>query len=295
MSIFAKTISCILAILLAFCLIVPGMYVLSRNDTVGGNNSNNPIANTEGESTGHSQSTDNDDKTAEDGKDNEENKDDEDNKDNEETKEKVTYTITLNANGGKFADSEDETYSITVESTDEIVNFSEEIDEVSVTREGRIFLGWSKVKTAYSYTIVNDFKLTSDNNEANYFAIWTKYDKCTVTFDTIGGYIDEDGNFVAFTEGDNNGHFANNETITTLTVTQNLDAANNGYYSFKFESDQTLGNNTPIKTDYRFVGWVKCWTEGGEVKHTSTPVKYFKVSAQRGVFGYTAVWEKVEA
>ena len=284
MSIFAKTISCILAILLAFCLIVPGMYVLSRNNTFGGNNSNNPIANTEGESTGHSQSTD---------KDNKETKDDEDNKDDEETKEKVTYTITLNANGGKFADSEDETYSITVESTDEIVNFSEEIKAVSVTKEGRIFLGWSKVKTAYSYTIVNDFKLTSDNNEANYFAIWTKYDKCAVTFNAIGGYIDEEGNFVAFTESDKNGHFANAETTQAFTL--NLDAANNGYYSFSDEAKQVSGNSAPTKTDYRFVGWVKCWTDGGEVKHTSTPVKYFKVSAQRNVFGYSAVWEKIEA
>jgi len=205
---------------------------------------------------------------------------------------KEVKTATFDANGGTFADGNATlSFSQTMENADSVANFNSDKESLEVARDGRIFLGWSKSKTAYSYKIVNNFEFEADEHNVTYYAIWTKYDKCTVTFDAIGGEI-VNGKFVAFAEGDNNGVFANGKT--TQAFTQNLKAATNGYYSFKAEAKTISGNAAPVKDGYKFVGWVKCWTEKKVVKHTSTPVKYFQVSAQRGVFGYSAVWEKIE-
>ena len=286
MSYIAKTVSCILAIILAFCLIVPGMYVLSRNGAFGGNNSTPPIANIE-ESTGHSQSTDNNDKNAEENKDNEDNKASEENKDGEDNKEKVTYTATFDANGGKF-DKNAEIVTYSKEVTADEANFSEEA-EIIPTKEGYTFLGWVKDgknikegKNGYTYVVARSFKVGENEKDLTYVAIWTQYDQCTLTFNAIGGEF-VDGKFVLFGEGENNGIFANKESTQTFTQTLNL--ATNGYYSFKVEKNTISGNSVPTKEGYEFKGWAK--ENGNDVT--------FRVSAIREAFTYYAVWEKIQA
>ena len=204
---------------------------------------------------------------------------------------KEVKTATFDANGGTFEDGNATlSFSQTMENADSVADFNADAKSLVVTKAKRTFLGWSKTKRAYAYSIVKDFTFADTEQNVTYYAIWTAYDKCTVTFDAIGGEI-VNGKFVAFEDGDNNGVFANG--ATTYKVTQNLTVVTNGYYSFKYEANLVSGKNAPTKAGYKFVGWVKCWTENKVVKHTSTPVKYFQVSAQRKVFGYSAVWEKI--
>jgi len=282
MNIAAK-ISCIAAIVLAFCLIVTGMFILNRSNIEHGKTYANPESTTE-----QSQ--------AQNAGQNEQSQAEQQSTNQEETEnqeKELTYVATFNANGGTFENNAQVvTYEKTVKANE--ANFDKEAETIP-TRDGRIFLGWAKEgeTDAYNYKIVNSFKLTENEQNITYCAIWTRYTQCTVTFNTIGGQI-VDGEFVPFESDENNGAFA--DESTTCQFTLDLNAANNGYYYFKTEANTiSLGDSTPTKEGYKFVGWVKYWTQGKVVNYTSEPVQYFRVSAQRGVFGYTAIWEKVEA
>ena len=125
------------------------------------------------------------------------------------------YTITLDANGGKFTDTGEATMTM----TDKNITLPSGSD---VTREGYTFIGWAENKNATEADYTDSYKPTSD---ITLYAVWKEV--------PAGSY--------ALTLNANGGTFTDGAKTKTVTVT-----AGEHY---------TLSTDEPTLVGHRLLGW----------------------------------------